>query len=148
MKNKPLIIGIIIVLIAVVLIGGLTAYILANNVTTNNNENTNSYPNTAIQPPANTNTGINASISPTPKTYDVEIENFAFNPSSLTIKKGDSIRWTNRDSVDHTATADNGAFNSPLLSDDENFTFTFNEAGEFSYYCVPHPYMKAKIIVE
>src|SRR3989344_3524102 len=123
MKNSGLIVDIAIVLIAVVLIGGLTAYILANNTT-------------------------NTETLSTPKTYDIEIKDFAFTSSSLTIKKGDSVRWTNRDSVDHTATADNNAFDSPLLSDDESFTFTFNNAGEFSYYCKPHPYMKAKIIVE
>ncbi|MBI2629438.1 cupredoxin family copper-binding protein [Candidatus Pacearchaeota archaeon] len=155
MKNNGLIIGVVIILIAVVLIGGLTAYILSNNTTSNSNTNTN-LPYSNTQPSTNTETNANppvtnASANPTtstPKTYDVEIKNFAFSPSSLTIKKGDSVRWTNRDSVEHTATSDNNAFDSSLLSNDESFTFTFNEAGEFSYHCTPHPYMKAKIIVE
>src|SRR3989344_6112658 len=126
MKNSGLI---IIVIIALIIVGGLAYYFLSMNSLSDINN-------------------IITETTSTPKTYDVEIKNFAFSPSSLTIKKGDSIRWTNRDSVDHTATSDNNAFDSPLLSDDESFTFTFNNAGEFSYYCKPHPYMKAKIIVE
>ena len=142
MKNSGLI---IIVIIALIIVGGLAYYFLSmNSLSDINNTNTNQ-PSSNNQPESN---NIITETTSTPKTYDVEIKNFAFSPSSLTIKKGDSIRWTNRDSVDHTATSDNNAFDSPLLSDDESFTFTFNNAGEFSYYCKPHPYMKAKIIVE
>ncbi|MBS3092067.1 cupredoxin family copper-binding protein [Candidatus Pacearchaeota archaeon] len=152
MKNSGLI---IIVIIALIIVGGLAYYFLSmNSLSDINNTNTNQ-PSSNNQPSTNTETNnqpesnnIITETTSTPKTYDVEIKNFAFSPSSLTIKKGDSIRWTNRDSVDHTATSDNNAFDSPLLSDDESFTFTFNNAGEFSYYCKPHPYMKAKIIVE
>jgi len=151
MKNRGLIVGIVIVLIAVVLIGGLTFYILAtktsiklNNIN-NNPPSSNTQPSTNTNPPETNNT--NTEISSTPKTYDVEIKDFAFSPSTLTIKKGDSVKWTNKDSVRHTATSDDGVFDSPLLSDGESFTFTFNEAGEFLYHCRPHPYMRARIIV-
>ncbi len=151
MKNSGLILGVVVILIAVVVIGGLTAYILANNTSSNSNVNnnqpsTNTNPNTGDNnlPVNNTNTERTSS----PKTYDIEIKNFAFSPSSLTIKKGDSVTWTNMDGMPHTATADNRAFDSRTLNNGKSFTFTFNDAGDYSYICSIHPSMKAKIIVE
>ena len=35
-----------------------------------------------------------------------------------------------------------------LLNPDESFSYTFTEAGEFDYYCLPHPFMAAKVIVQ
>ena len=85
----------------------------------------------------------------TPKTYNLEIKNFAFSPSSLTIKKGDKIIWTNQDSVSHTVTSDSGnELDSKLLPKGETYSHAFNTAGTYDYHCTPHPYMKAKIIVE
>jgi len=78
----------------------------------------------------------------------VEISDFTFLPVTLNIKKGDSVTWTNKDGTRHTATSDDGVFDSGLLSNGQNFKYQFNEVGTFSYHCTPHPYMKAKIIVE
>ena len=79
---------------------------------------------------------------------NVEIEDFTFNPVAITIKKGTTVRWIQKDSVKHTATSDDGVFDSGLLSKDETWSYTFKEAGTFAYHCTPHPYMKGKIIVE
>jgi len=78
----------------------------------------------------------------------VEIKGFSFNPPTLTIKKGTTVTWTQRDSTRHTVTSDDGVFESGLLSKDESWSYTFNEAGTFGYHCSPHPSMTAKIIVE
>src|SRR3989338_96394 len=43
-------------------------------------------------------------------TVDVTIEEFAFNPETITIKKGTTVIWTQRDSVKHTVTSDTGIF--------------------------------------
>lgn len=83
----------------------------------------------------------------TGQTHTINIQNFAFSPAELTIKKGDTVKWTNLDSVAHTATSDNGTFDSGLLSQNQSWSKTFNETGTFEYHCTPHPYMKAKIIV-
>ena len=83
-----------------------------------------------------------------PETKTIEISDFKFVPQTITIKGGDSITWINRDSIQHSATSDTGAFDSGLLAKNREFTFTFDGAGEFSYHCTPHPYMKATIIVE
>jgi len=91
--------------------------------------------------------GTGSSTSPT--TYDIEIKNFAFSPSTLTIKKGDTVKWTNQDSTRHTATSDSrNELDSELLAKGDSYSHTFNSVGTFNYHCTPHPSMKAKIIVE
>lgn len=79
---------------------------------------------------------------------EIEIEDFKYNPSTITISKGTTIVWKQRDSTKHTVTSDNNLFDSGLLSKDETWSYTFNEAGVFEYHCKPHTYMKGKIIVE
>ncbi len=88
-------------------------------------------------------------IKETPKTYSVGIENFAFSPKEIRIKKGDTITWTNEDSAPHTVTSDTGdELDSQRLNTGQTYTHKFNEKGTFSYYCAIHPSMKGKVIVE
>jgi len=77
----------------------------------------------------------------------ISIENFAFNPSEISVAKGAEIVWVNNDKVLHDITLDNGAFDKDLQPS-ESFSFIFNEAGEYSYHCDIHPEMIGKIIVE
>ena len=78
----------------------------------------------------------------------VQIKDFAFSPEEITIKRGTTVKWINLDSVGHTATADNGGFDSGLLAQNQDWGRNFDSPGVFEYHCVPHPNMKAKIIVE
>lgn len=80
--------------------------------------------------------------------FEVEIEDFAYVPGTLTIKVGTTVTWTNKDTVRHTVTSDNGLFDSGLFGKGETFSFTFTEAGTYTYHCTPHPNMKGTIIVE
>jgi len=80
--------------------------------------------------------------------FDITISNFAYGPVSLTVKVGTTVTWTNQDTVRHTVTSDNDLFDSGLFGKGETFSYTFAEAGIFSYHCTPHPYMKGTIIVE
>lgn len=77
----------------------------------------------------------------------VEIVDFAFSPSKLEIKAGDTVVFINKDSVQHTATSDENSFDTGLLSQDEKEQIVFQETGEFSYYCMPHPRMTGTIVV-
>lgn len=86
----------------------------------------------------------NAPISATAVT----IQNFAFSPASLTIKKGESVTWTNEDSAPHQIASDSNAFSGNAISKGQTYSFTFNDAGEFDYHCAIHPSMKGKIIVQ
>ena len=83
-----------------------------------------------------------------PQTYNIEINNFKFQTAELTINAGDTIIWTNKESIRHTVTSDSGTeLNSDYLSENRVYSHTFNQTGAFDYHCKPHPYMKGKIIV-
>lgn len=115
------------------------------------NSNGNSAGSETINPGAgNDNSGNAAGDSVLAgQKNNVELKGFAFNPRSLTIKKGESVTWTNMDSVAHTVTSDSGSeISSPSLPTGESYSHTFNAAGTYTYHCTPHPSMKGTIIVE
>jgi plastocyanin len=76
----------------------------------------------------------------------IMIRNFAFNPNSLTVKKGATVTWTNLDQAAHQIKSDK--VNSPLLQSGESYSYTFNETGTYDYICGPHPRMTATIVVQ
>jgi plastocyanin len=76
----------------------------------------------------------------------VDIKVFKFVPAEITVRKGTTVIFHNLDDVVHTATADN-IFDTGDIKKDGSYSIQFDEVGEFSYYCKPHPFMKAKIIV-
>jgi plastocyanin len=78
---------------------------------------------------------------------DVTIQSNAFNPDSLTIKVGETVTWTNKDSYAHTVTSDKGVFDSGNIASGATFSFTFNTEGTYGYHCSIHTSMTAKIIV-
>ncbi len=69
----------------------------------------------------------------------VVMQNIEFSPASITVKKGETVRWTNRDSVAHTVTADSGArFDSANLNARGVYEYTTTHAGTIHYYCRIH----------
>ena len=78
---------------------------------------------------------------------DVAIRDFAYSPGSVQIRVGDSVTWTNRDSVAHTATARNGSFDTGLLDEGESRSVRFTVAGTYRYLCTPHPNMTGTVVV-
>jgi plastocyanin len=78
-------------------------------------------------------------------TVDVAVSGFAFRPSEVTITLGQTVRWTNEDTVLHTSTAVDGSWDQSLSSP---FEFTPTAAGSFDYFCSIHPEMQAVVIVE
>jgi plastocyanin len=88
-----------------------------------------------------------SSVTSTASQNSVAIQNYAFNPSTLTIQKGANVTWKNYDSVQHTVTSDSGAFSSPRLSTGDTYAHQFNNTGSFSYHCSIHPYMTGTIVV-
>ena len=77
----------------------------------------------------------------------VTIQNFAFSPATVTIRKGGSVTWTQKDSVKHNAVSDDGKFEGPLLNLGDTWTFKFDEAGNYKYHCGPHPRMTGTVVV-
>ncbi len=78
----------------------------------------------------------------------VTISGSAFAPANLTVTKGTTVQWTNKDNIAHTVTADDGSFGSAHLSHGGTFTQTFPTAGTFSYHCAIHPLMTAQVTVQ
>lgn len=123
--------------------------------TTNTNSSVQNTPSTTtVTPPVNVPTPTPTPIpkpnpAPAPssaKTYTINIANFAFSPASITINAGDTIIWTNHDSVPHQI-AGNG-FGSNPISNGQSYGFKFNSAGTYNYHCAIHPSMTGVIIVK
>jgi plastocyanin len=78
----------------------------------------------------------------------VSISGFAFHPSSVTVNVGDTVTWTNNDSVAHTATDDDMSWDTGTLSQGGSGSITFNSAGTFPYHCSVHPTMHGTVVVQ
>lgn len=106
--------------------------------TTKNTESINSVPTNVDKQTINTDSNNNIVI--------ISIKNFQFNPTSITIKSGTTIRWINEDSASHTIKSND--FNSEKLVTGKEFEFVFSKPGTYDYICGLHPSMKGRIIVE
>jgi amicyanin len=95
---------------------------------------------------------ILAIMSITPSAHaeetTVKIDNFTFNPPSLTVKAGTTVTWKNEDDIPHTVASATKVFKSKALDTDDSYTFTFTTPGVYEYFCSIHPHMTAKIVVE
>lgn len=83
-----------------------------------------------------------------PATADVKIDNFAFTPPTLNITVGTTVTWTNRDDIPHTVVSTDGAFKSKVRDTDETFSFKFEKAGTYPYFCSIHPKMTGQVVVK
>lgn len=120
---------IIIAIVILIIVGFGTYYIVFNK---------NSGGIFEYAPPASNNEGVT-----------VDIKNFSFNPSTLTVKTGTKVTWTNNDGAPHTIVSDsNNLFSSPTLFSGQSFSFIFTNSGGTNYHCGIHPTMKGKIIVQ
>lgn len=88
-----------------------------------------------------------ASAAAGPGVAVVEISAFKF-PETLTIQAGQTVRWVNRDPVEHTITFDQADIASPPIGQGGAFSHTFTQAGTYTYHCTPHPFMKGVIVVQ
>src|SRR3954451_3903014 len=77
----------------------------------------------------------------------VDIKGFAFAPPTISVKVGDTVTWTNQDSVAHTATLDDKSVDSGNIAQGAKFDHAFTQAGTFAYHCSIHPQMKGTITV-
>ncbi len=85
-----------------------------------------------------------------PQTVKVDIAGFKYVPASVKIKVGDTVTWTQVDTVKHTVTIVTGPenFDSGLLTSGQTYSHTFTKPGTYSYKCTPHPNMRGEVIVE
>lgn len=77
----------------------------------------------------------------------VTISDFAFEPAKLEIEAGTTVVWTNLDTAPHTASANNGIWDSDTLREGDTFSMTFDDPGTYEYGCIFHPSMEGSIVV-
>ena len=81
------------------------------------------------------------------QTHTIAIEGMQFAPAAVTVKRGDTIVWVNRDLVPHTVTA-RGAFDSGPIAAGKAWKMTAKAEGRYEYVCTLHPTMKATLAIE
>tara|TARA_B100001013_G_C24380509_1_gene351912 strand:- start:229 stop:579 length:351 start_codon:yes stop_codon:yes gene_type:complete len=82
-----------------------------------------------------------------------ESEIIDFTLEDISIPVGTTVVWTNIDNKSHTTTSGvppevSGIWDSPFLEENQKFSFTFDEVGEFHYWCRVHPFMMARVNVK
>jgi plastocyanin len=82
-----------------------------------------------------------------PAAKEVTIDNFSFGPMELTVPVGTQVTWVNKDDVPHVVMSVDKIFKSKALDTDDKFSFTFQQAGTYEYFCSVHPKMTGKIVV-
>ncbi|MBI3841803.1 MAG: cupredoxin domain-containing protein [Thaumarchaeota archaeon] len=96
--------------------------------------------------------GITVSIAKGASTPGCDKTSTCYTPNQAKVKAGGKVTWKNDDTASHTvtsgkdATAD-GVFDSGLFASGKTFSFKFDKAGTFNYYCQVHPWMKGSVIV-
>lgn len=84
------------------------------------------------------------------EVVNVDIAGFAFNPGTVNVKVGDTVKWTNNDGASHTVTVSAGPeiFNSGSLAKGQAYLHTFTKTGTYQYKCSIHPGMTGIVVVE
>lgn len=139
--------GIIAGVIAIIAIAGITAIFVMNkkDATPSSSE----APNPATtQESTDADTGSDTPETNTVAASEIEIEDFKFGPANITVKKGTTVTWTNKDSAPHNVISDGpGSLESETLNQGDTYQFTFNEVGTFNYICTFHSGMSGTVTV-
>lgn len=93
-------------------------------------------------------TAASASGGAAASTDKVTIADFAFDPETIRVDAGTEVTWTNADDATHTATADDGSFDTGDLGKGDSKSVTLRKAGTYTYFCRFHPFMKATVEVQ
>jgi plastocyanin len=82
-----------------------------------------------------------------PTETRASIADFTFKPGTITVPVGTRVVWENHDDVPHTIVSLDGTFRSQALDTEDKFSFTFDKAGTYRYFCSLHPQMTGKVVV-
>lgn len=140
-NSKGLIIGIVVVIAA---IGGAVA------LTSNKSGSPSSGSKSSSSSTSSSKSNDTSSVKDAVATNTVDIKDYAYTPKTIKVKVGDTVTWTNQDSVKHDITSDKQSADAPkseLLAKGATYTFTFKKAGTYTVHCTPHPYMHGIIVV-
>lgn len=92
--------------------------------------------------------GLMLSMPAWAQEVKVDIKEFMFGPKDLNVAVGTKVTWVNDDQIPHTVSETHKAFRSGALDTNDSFSWVFNTPGEFEYFCVLHPQMIGKIVVQ
>jgi amicyanin len=110
-------------------------------------------PQATVITPLQTNQQMIVTTIPVPQTTTsvsdntIRIKNFVFDPASIRVKVGSTVRWVNQDSVPHRILFTDGA-DSTVLAGSQSWSRKFDVAGTYDYACTIHPAMQGTVIVE
>jgi plastocyanin len=101
---------------------------------------------------AATDTTTESNSAPAPsgeaqRSEKVEIVEFTYGPDPVTVQAGGKVIWLNEDTAPHTATADDGSFDTGTLERGKLKSETFKQAGTYPYFCEIHPTMHGTVEV-
>jgi glucose dehydrogenase/plastocyanin len=77
----------------------------------------------------------------------LKVVDFGFSPDNDLVPPGTKITWTNTGQIVHTVTSDDGVFDSGDLASGQTFSTTLDKPGTYWYFCRPHPFMRARVVV-
>ena len=83
-----------------------------------------------------------------PAENEVWMQNNAFDPETINISKGTTVKWINKDDVDHTVTGSDGLFDSKTVAGGDTFQHTFDSTGIYDYVCTIHSGMSGTVNVD
>ena len=89
-----------------------------------------------------------SSSAPAQSSAKVDISDFAYDPDPVTVMAGGKITWTNSDTAEHTATADDGTFDTGALQKGDSKTVTLKKPGTYTYVCSFHAFMHGTVVVK
>jgi plastocyanin len=81
------------------------------------------------------------------KSEKVDIVEFTYQPDPVVVQAGGKVIWQNQDTAPHTATADDGSYDTGTIEKGKIGSETFKEAGTFTYFCEIHPTMHGTVEV-
>jgi plastocyanin len=81
------------------------------------------------------------------KSEKVDIVEFTYQPDPVVVQVGGKVIWQNQDTAPHTATADDGSFDTGTIEKGKIASETFKQAGTFTYFCEIHPTMHGTVEV-
>ncbi len=104
----------------------------------------------ASAPAASGSAGGEAACAPSTEagTVSAAMANTAFDPAAITASVGDTVTWTNNDTLPHTATVESDqTCTTEQLAGGASGGIVFNVAGTYAFFCKVHPSMKGTVEV-
>jgi plastocyanin len=93
---------------------------------------------TTEPPPAAVPRSAEGAVAHASASATVSIGDNFYSPASVSVAVGDTVTWANNGQAQHSATADDGSFDTGVFGPGGTRSKTFNKAGTFSYFCTVH----------